>query len=268
MLGLVDTAHVLARRGVRAEVLDAASVRREEPYLNEAVAGGLLIDGQGFVAAGPLTNALAAAARQQGVGFLDGDRVRRIFGSGDSLCLETSRDTLTADRVVVAAGSWAGQIEIHGASTTIPVKPVRGQLARLNWAGPAPRRVIWGEPCYVVPWDDGTVLVGATVEDAGFDERTTVAGVRDLLASVCELLPHAANAGFGGARAGLRPASPDDLPIIGPSNVLPNVVYACGHYRNGVLLAPVTAQLVANLLLDGERDQLLELTRPQRFGNL
>ena len=90
--------------------------------------------------------------------------------------------------------------------------------------------VIWGKDCYVVPWRDGTVLVGATVEEVGFDERTTAAGVRDLLDAVCELLPEAWGATFLEARAGLRPATPDALPIIGPSPSIEGVVYATGHY--------------------------------------
>ena len=108
----------------------------------------------------------------------------------------------------------------------------------------------WSGRCYLVPWDDGTLLVGATVEEAGFDERTTVAGVRDLLDAACELVPRAWTAGFLGARVGLRPATPDDLPVIGPSSVMPNLMYATGHYRNGVLLAPLTAQLVADAMLE------------------
>jgi glycine/D-amino acid oxidase-like deaminating enzyme len=126
--------------------------------------------------------------------------------------------------------------------------------------------VVWGERCYVVPWPDGTVLVGATVEDAGFDERTTVAGINDLLEAACELLPHAWTASFSAARVGLRPGTPDELPIIGRSTRLPNVIYAAGHYRNGVLLSGLTAQLVAGLLLDESGDPLLEHTRPDRFG--
>ena len=265
---LVELADWLRARNVGAEVLDSDAVRREEPQLNEEVAGGLLIAAHGFVSAGQLTAALAAAGRAQGVRFLEGWRVRRLAESGDAICLDTSRGTLHAGHVVVAAGSWAGKIGIGATTATAPVRPVRGQLVQLNWPAPPLRRVIWAESCYVVPWDDGTVLVGATVEDAGFDERTTVSGIRTLLDAVSELLPRAAGAGFNGARAGLRPATPDELPIIGRSSVLPNVVLAVGHYRNGVLLAPLTAQLVADVLLDAARDPLLELTRPQRFGHL
>jgi glycine oxidase len=122
--------------------------------------------------------------------------------------------------------------------------------------------VLWGKDCYVVPWQDGTVLVGATVEDVGFDERTTAAGVRDLLDAVCDLLPEAWGATFLEARAGLRPATEDGLPVIGRSTEAPGVIYATGHYRNGVLLAPLTAAIVADLILEGREDAALATTSP------
>jgi glycine oxidase len=117
------------------------------------------------------------------------------------------------------------------------VRPVRGQLLHLRWPTASIARIVWGARCYAVPWPDGTVLVGATTEDVGFDERATVSGVRDLLDAAAELLPRAWQADFSGVRAGLRPASPDELPLIGPSARVPGLVYATGHYRNGVLLA-------------------------------
>jgi glycine oxidase len=184
------------------------------------------------------------------------------------MLVATERGTLTGSAVVLAAGSWSGQIEITGIAARVPVRPVRGQLLRLAWNGPALRRVTWSDRCYLVPWDDGTLLVGATAEEAGFDERATVAGVRDLLEAACELVPHAWTASFSGARVGLRPGTPDDLPIVGASRVQPNLFYATGHYRNGVLLAPLTAELVANAMLDGAIDPALAALSPQRFGDL
>jgi glycine/D-amino acid oxidase-like deaminating enzyme len=109
--------------------------------------------------------------------------------------------------------------------------------------------------------------VGATVEDVGFDERTTAAGVRDLLDAVCELLPEAWGATFLDARAGLRPATPDALPVIGPSSTMPGVVYATGHYRNGVLLAPLTSTIVADLILEDRHDPALAITTPARIAD-
>jgi glycine/D-amino acid oxidase-like deaminating enzyme len=175
---------------------------------------------------------------------------------------------LRARSVVLAAGAWSGQVRLDGIEDSVPVKPIRGQLLHLRWQGAPVQRVTWDERCYTIPWADGTLLVGATVEDAGFEERTTVAGVRDLLEAACDLLPHAWTAHVLSARVGLRPASPDGLPIIGWSDVLPGLMYATAHYRNGVLLTPLTAQLVADAIVERRLDPALELTRPGRFGRL
>jgi glycine oxidase len=262
---LEATALMLNRRGVGARLLDANEARAEEPHLSQGVLGGLLIPIQGFVAAGELTRALAAAARRHGAQLIEHGRVRRISRAGNDLVVETDRGALTGNGVVMAAGSWSGQIEIEGQQTRVPVRPVRGQLLHLAWTGARLRRVTWSERCYLVPWEDGTVLVGATVEEAGFDERTTTAAVRDLIEAASEIVPHAWAAGFVAARAGLRPATPDDLPVIGASSVLPNLMYATGHYRNGVLLSPLTAQLVADAMLENRIDPALAATSPQRF---
>jgi glycine oxidase len=263
-----SASEALAARGVEAELLDAKAARTEEPQLSCEILGGLLIRTQGFVAAADLTRALAAAAGRHGAQFIERGRVARISGSHGDLVVGTNRGSLVAKGVVVAAGSWSGQIEIEGVTARVPVRPVRGQLLQLAWSGPPLRRVIWSDRCYLVPWEDGTLLVGATVEEAGFDERTTTVGVRDLIEAACELVPHAWGATFVAARAGLRPASADELPVIGPSSVVPDVMYATGHYRNGVLLAPLTAELVADAMLENRFDPLLAATSPQRFGVL
>jgi glycine oxidase len=249
-------------------LLDARTVLTEEPHLSHDVVGGLVVPSHGFVAAGELVRALAGAARRHGAQVIEGSRARRIVFAKDDVTVETNRGPLAGSAVVLAAGSWSGQIEIAGLPARVPVRPIRGQLLRLEWKGPMIRRVVWSERCYLVPWDDGTLLVGATVEDAGFDERTTAAGVRDLLDAACEIAPAAWTAGFVDARAGLRPASTDLLPIIGASRVFPNLMYATAHYRNGILLAPVTAAIVADAMLDNRLDPALAAVSPQRFGDL
>lgn len=263
-----QSAAMLAGRGVAAELLDGDQARAEEPHLTGEVVGALRIPAHGFVGAAELTKALAAAARRHGAQLIERGRVIRISQESGELVVKTERGSLTGNGVVLAAGSWSGQIEIEGAKTRVPVRPVRGQLVQLAWKGPRLRRVTWSERCYLVPWEDGTLLVGATVEEAGFDERTTTAGVRDLIEAACELVPHAWTATFVSARAGLRPTSADELPVIGASCILPNLMYATGHYRNGVLLSPITAQLVADAMLEDRIDPLLSATSPQRFGEL
>jgi len=258
----------LAARGVACHVLDARTVRVEEPHLAPDVAGGLLIPAHGFLSASALTRALETAARRHGAQVVQGGHVRLIAREATNLALETTCGRLVSEAVVLAAGSWSGQIDIEGATGRVPVRPVRGQLLHVAWNGSALRRVTWTERCYLVPWADGTLLVGATVEEAGFDERTTVAGVRDLLEAACELVPHTWTAGFLGARVGLRPGTPDNLPIIGASRAVPGLTYATGHYRNGVLLAPLTARLVADAILDERIDPALAPLTPGRFGEL
>jgi glycine oxidase len=265
---LESTAQTLQRRGIEARLLDAAGTRGEEPHLSEAVVGGLLVPVHGFVSAGELTRALIAAARRHGAQLIEHGRVRRVGRAGGDLRVETDRGSLDGNGVVIAAGSWSGQIAVEGIDVPLPVRPVRGQLLHLAWSGPVLGRVVWSDRCYLVPWRDGTLLVGATVEEAGFDERTTSAAVRDLIDAAAEIVPHVWTAAFTAAKAGLRPATPDEVPVIGASTVLPNVMYATGHFRNGVLLAPLTALLVADAMLENRIDPLMKLTAPERFGAL
>jgi glycine oxidase len=127
---------------------------------------------------------------------------------------------------------------------------------------------VWASDLYLVPWADGTVLVGATSEDVGFDERATAGGVSQLLHAATALVPALADATFVEARRGLRPGSTDELPYIGRSDLLPQLIYACGHYRNGALLAPLTATLVRQLVQGDASDGALAAVTPARAGRL
>jgi glycine/D-amino acid oxidase-like deaminating enzyme len=156
------------------------------------------------------------------------------------------------DRAVLCAGAWTPALDPIG-QTRERIRPVRGQLVRLFSTETTLPAIVWGKDCYIVPWKDGTLLVGATSEDAGFDERATADGVRQLLSAAEGLVPQLGSATFAGVRVGLRPASVDGLPVLGPS-CDPRVIYAAGHFRNGILLAPLTAQLIADYVIDGAVD--------------
>ena len=252
--------------GIECELLDARAAREAEPQLTPDVSCALLMKSHGFVVTADLIGALAAAAIKHGARVRVPARAQRVEHSGDHLDVHTDTgDPVTANHVVVAAGSWSGHLDIAGVPA-LPVKPVRGQLLQLASDAAPLTRIVWGPRCYLVPANKGSVLVGATVEDAGFDERTTVAGVRDLLDAACDLVPHLWQATFVAARVGLRPATVDEMPIIGRSTKVPGLVYATGHYRNGVLLAPLTARAVTDLILDNRDDPLLAAATPQRFG--
>jgi len=257
-------ARILATSGASHTCLDGGAVRRLEPSLAEGLVAGLLVPLHGYVGVATLMSALEAAARRHGA-TLATARVNGIDLADGSVRVDTSEDTFTSDAVVVAAGSWSGGIPMAPAVQP-PVRPVRGQLVHLRFASPPLSRVVWGSTSYLVPWEDGSVLVGATVEDVGFDESVTVAGVRQLLEGAEALLPAARTATFDSARAGLRPAAADELPIVGRSSTMRGVYYATGHYRNGVLLAPLTAAMIADLVLDGRERGELALVRPDRFG--
>jgi glycine oxidase len=228
------------------------------------VAGGLLIRPHAHVAAPALARALWASASTRGAIHI-ADRATRIASNGNGLAVDLAGGRVAAGSVVLAAGCWGGQIAIEGAPA-LPVRPVRGQLVEVKWPGPPLQRILWGPRCYIVPWRNGTGLIGATVEHVGYDERNTVAGVWDLIEAASNLLPAAWRASFVEARAGLRPDTPDQLPVIGASRRLPGLVYATGHYRNGVLLAPITATLVADLIVDRKGDPILDPLSPGRFG--
>ena len=264
---LQDVAARLTSRGVALSMLDAIEARGEEPQLGSSVRGALLIGAHGYVRAGELTRALVAAARCHGANLIEGTRVRSLSTRDGALAVVTDRGPLTAGAVVVTAGSWSGEIDL-GARARVPVRPVRGQLLHLAWQSQPLRRVTWGDHCYLVPWDDGTTLLGATMEEAGFDERTTVQGISGLMTAACDLVPATNTASLASARVGLRPGTPDALPIIGWSRALPNVMYATGHFRNGVLLCPLTAQIVARAMLDNADDPAFATIGPQRFGEL
>jgi glycine oxidase len=254
---------------VRSEWLNAPDLCALEPAVHPSARGGLLTGAHGWVGVSSLVLALVESAKRAGASFEAPVEAIEVVPQGDrGVDVHAGVRRYTADAVVVAAGSWGGRVKIVGAPP-IPVRPVRGQLLHLRSAPGAvrPSRVAWSRDCYVVPWPDGSLLVGATVEDAGFDERVTADGLRRLAQAAEDLLPGVADAGLVAARAGLRPASPDGLPIVGPLPAAPSVCAATGHYRNGVLLSPLTASIVADWVLDGRRDPAIDVTTPGRFAS-
>lgn len=262
-LALSRDAEALAGNGVECRMLDARDAGAFEPALTSRVMAALLVPMHGHVAAAPLTEALAEAAQTRGA-RLSTTAVLSIDGGGDVARVTTAEQTIESDAVIVASGSW----RVTSRPSEAPsVKPIRGQLVQLRANQAAASRVIWGTACYLVPWSDGTVLVGATVEDVGFDERPTAEGVRGLLSAAIDLIPSLARAPFEAVRVGFRPKTLDELPFIGQSETMPRVFYAVGHYRNGVLLAPLTAALMADLVLENKERPELALVRPGRLAN-
>lgn len=255
-----------ASEGIASEWLEAGRAREVEPALGAHVVGALHIPFHAVVDVQALTAAALEGARTLGAEVVRA-RVDRLAREGAALAVHTEHGVEHAPQVVLAAGAWAAALAPPGADVA-PVRPVRGQLLHLSAPPGTLTHVVWGADVYLVPWASGTVFVGATSEDVGFDERATAGGVAGLLARAMALVPALAGATFAEARYGLRPASPDDLPFVGPSEVLPGLLYACGHYRNGALLAPLTAALVARLADGDLTDAALGPLAPSRAGRL
>lgn len=262
---LDDVADALARDWIACERLDRPSLRALEPAVSTEAVAGLKIPAHGAVDVPALVSALWCSAAARGARLVQ-TRAHRISSTKSVVRVDTGEGPFEASRVVLAAGCWAGQVDIDGVAP-LPVQPVRGQLLALRTESPALGHTLWGPDCYLVPWADGTILVGATVEHVGFDERATAAGVRQLLQAATALLPSLADAAFLEVRVGLRPATLDDLPIVGASRRVEGLIYATGHYRNGALLTPLTADAVADLAGGTPLDPLWAPCDPQRFGS-
>ena len=262
-MALRRRARALTGTRVGHTLLAAAAVRRLEPEVTPEAVAGLHVHAHGYVVAGELTRALVSAAMRFGATF-DIGAVASVEG-GDVARVRTADAVIESDVVIIAAGSWSTGVDGHAAMPDT-VRPIRGQLLQLRLPNRCAARVIWGSECYLVARQDGTVLAGATVEDVGFDERPTSSGVQQLLEGALSLMPALRGAAFEEVRVGLRPKTRDELPAVCPSSTMPHVFYATGHYRNGVLLAPLTARLVADVVLGGTADESLALLDPRRLG--
>jgi glycine oxidase len=265
---LASLASSLAKQGVEARWVTPDAFEQLEPLASQQSKGGLLVPIHGFVGVTSLTMAAAAAAKKHGAQFQAEVGALRIHQlPAGRVGVQAAAATWEADRVVLAAGSWSQHITIQDADT-VPVRPIRGQLIQLRAEPGAIRRVLWGPNGYLVPWPDGTVLVGSTVEDVGFDERHTDEAVTALRSAAAELVPSLAGAAITDVRTGLRPRGPDDLPLLGRSAAVPGLIYATAHYRNGVMFTPLTVELVRGLVSGRADDPALRDLDPSRHGKL
>jgi len=263
---LQEQARLLESAGVPHRRLCADDARALEPALSPDVRAALEIPVHGYVSPAGLIDALVAAGARLGASFTQAN-VLGVEAAGPGVSVTTDAGRIEGDAAVVATGSWTAELARRAdGAAALPVRPVKGQLIQLRTPEPVALRVLWGPDCYMVPRRDGSMLVGATAEDAGFDERPTVCGIRALTTAASKLVPALGDATFEAVRVGLRPVTEDELPIVGPSSLLDHVYYATGHYRNGVLLSPLTARLVADLVLDQRAGAGLEPMRPARFG--
>ena len=251
--------------GLEVHRLTGRDARAEEPGLAPRVRGGILVPGDHQVDNRALLEALGAACRRAGVSVAI-DEVTSIGLAGERAVsvAAAAAGTVACDVVVIAAGSWSGSIGGLPARALPRVRPVKGQLVHLRGA-PLARHNVRGVDAYLVPRADGRLVVGATVEELGWDTTVTAGGVHELLRAAYELLPGTAELELTETIAGLRPGSPDNAPLIGDTGV-EGVLLATGHYRNGVLLTPVTADAIAAAVTGEAVPSWAEPFRPTRFA--
>jgi len=233
--------------GLDAEWLPPGACRDLEPALTPSLAGGVHAPGEASIDPRKLCATLLAVLRGEGVEVRsEAEVVEARIEEGRIAGVRTSSgEELRAGVVVLAAGAWSGVAEWLPPEARPPVRPVKGQILELRARdGTAPcRRILASELVYMVPRKDGRLIVGATVEEQGFDTAVTAGGVHELLREAYRLLPEVAEMELVEAAAGLRPGTPDNLPIVGPGEI-DGLFIASGHYRNGILLAPLAAARV------------------------
>ena len=230
-----------------AEILDDVAVRRLEPGVSPEARGALFFPDEASIDPRPLSRALYLAAHGAGARFKTGQVHRILHHGGHVVGVEHEAGRIDAEAVVLAAGAWSSLVE-GSALPRNAVRPVRGQIALLDTRPRLLSRVIFSARGYVVPRADGRVLCGSTMEEVGFEKAVTAGGIRAVLDLAIEIAPQLAQAPLLETWSNFRPASPDGWPVLGPATV-GGLFYATGHTRNGILLTPITADVVAAAVL-------------------
>jgi glycine oxidase len=258
------------RLGLPVERLRASEARALEPALAPALRLALSVPDDHAIDPRELTAALAEAFRHAGGSLEAPATVSSLLVSGDRVAgvVLAGGEPVHAEHVVVAAGVWSAQIAGLPTDARLPLRPVKGQIVFMHDpAGPGLlTRVLRMSDGYIVPRGDGRYVLGATMEERGFDTTVTAGALFSLLRDASELLPAVSELAIDEMSAGLRPATPDNAPAVGPG-ALPGLHWATGHYRNGILLAPITAELVvAEIAGNDVPERFRAAVSPQRFA--
>lgn len=256
--------------GLDLEWITGSEARRREPHLARGVSAAVFSAVDHQVDNRRLTDALCEAFIRAGGVLLENTTVHEVIhkcGRVEGLRLDD--DVLKAETVIVAAGPWSRDIPGLPEDIKPPVRPLKGQMLALQMPRSAPLidHVIWGPDIYLVPRSDGRLLVGATVEEMGFDENITAGGMMDLLRDAWDVLPGIYDLPVIETWVGFRPASRDDAPILGPT-AMAGLIMATGHHRNGILLAPITARCIADYVLSGDLPEAIMPFTLGRFAPL
>lgn len=255
--------------GLELDWLSGAEARRREPHLRPGIPGAVLSRRDHQVENRFVARALTIAARRAGAVLREHCPVRQVeLSGGRASGVVTDRGRDPADVVILAAGAWSRDIGGIPAAHLPPVRPIKGQMLalRMDPAAPLLRHVIWAPRSYLVPRLDGRLVVGATVEERGFDDSLTAGGLLALLEGAWRAVPAIEELPVVETWVGFRPGSRDDAPMLGPSGI-DGLIVATGHHRNGILLTPVTAATISAYLLTGRLPEIVRPFTPERFGD-
>ncbi len=267
-----------ARAGLAVERLSAEFARKLEPSISSRVRLALLFSRDTQVENRRLIKALVASNQSRGVNLVDGTSVTSVkLARGRISGLQTTRGFVATERVVVAAGGWSSLLTASEQSNDAPldsalpdlgIEPVRGQMLCFYTDPAIFSHVIYSSRGYVVPRRDGRLLAGSTTEHVGFDKRTTDEGLRSIHSAASEITQRISSLTRRDAWAGLRPRAADGLPVLGAYAEIAGLFYATGHYRNGILLAPITGELIADAVIDSRGPSSLNNFSPDRFARV
>ena len=249
--------------GLRAEPLRATDAREMEPALSEEIEAAVLRPEKASVDNRLLTAAILDAAQRSGAKVFPGEGVKAIWRERNRCAgLMLQNEKVEAKWTIIAAGCFSATIQ--GIAPYAPVRPAKGQMVALRADDLKIERVLWSDKIYVVPRNDGRIVAGATVEYAGFDKQTTAGGIERILSAAIDLAPGLANVHIEETWAGLRPDSPDHLPILGPTDI-DGLLIATGHFRSGILLTPITARLIREWITEQRVSVDWDRFSPMRF---
>lgn len=247
--------------GMRVEFLKGGAVRELEPQLSFKTRAALKFPDDHQVNSRRFIQALYAASLNAGVRFLNYTQVSEIKIESNTVTgIITSKGDIYSKKVIIAAGSWSGLLQQR-----IPVKPIRGQMIAFEMPSPPIKHVLFSHRGYLIPRLAGFVIAGSTTEDIGFDKRNTGEGLRTIIDIAAEIAPDIVKQPIVEIWSGLRPGTSDHKPILGPDPDVNGLYYATGHYRNGILLTPITAQIIGDLIVKGESPINIEAFAISRF---
>jgi glycine oxidase len=249
--------------GLAVEWMNGDEARSLEPVLSTEVCCALRFPNDYQVENRRLVEALLMSNRKLGVQLLEQCEVSEIIAEDHRVFgVKTSRESISSSTVVIAAGAWSSSID---PSATLQVEPVRGQMLCLRPELQRVRHVIYSARGYLVPRHDGRLIAGSTSEHVGFDKQVTEAGVEAIKSMAIEIMPQIEKLQVVDSWAGFRPRAQDDLPVLGKSSEIEGLVFATGHYRNGILLAPITGELIAQAIVSDAVSPLMTPFSPNRF---